>query len=53
LPPDCHSSIINCGTVRPVAFYSQIWTDGFSLPQYGHFSYGNPQSSCWGLPWYA
>jgi hypothetical protein len=40
LPPDCYSSIINCGTVRPLAFCSQIFTSGFSNPQYGHLHCG-------------
>jgi hypothetical protein len=47
---DCHSSIINCGTFRPLAFRSQIFTSGFNNPQYGHFPCGNPQSSRRGLP---
>jgi hypothetical protein len=42
LTPDCRSSIKNCGTVRPLAFRSQIWTSDYSNPRYGNFLCGNP-----------
>jgi hypothetical protein len=44
LTPDCRSSIKICGTVRPMAFRSQIKSPDLSSPQYDYFYIGNPRS---------
>jgi hypothetical protein len=43
-----YNKLRNCQAC--VAFRSQIFTSGFSNPQYEHFPCGNPQSSRRGLP---